>query len=307
MRPLRDRDEIVIAGGGLAGLSAARHAARLGRAVTLLEGSGLFGGLVATIGRVDGIPAPGTFSGQDLAIHLLGEARAAGVRIIEARIDEIDLSERLAVRDEEGRVYQPSIVIVASGARLRKLGVPGEDAFLGRGVSRCATCDSPFFRDQTVVVVGGGDSAIQEALTLSRICRHVVVVSRSPLRAKRHYVEQLAGQENVTFRWDTVVEGILGDDAVMAVRLRNQTDAGVIDMPCAGVFPYVGVEPNNGFLPAQLCDSSGYVPTDPTLTTSDRRVLAAGAIRAGYGGDINQAIAEGIAAASAAADRLRMH
>src|SRR5262249_16417960 len=163
MRPLKNLCEVAVIGGGLAGLAAARHAARLGRLVTLFERSGLFGGLVATIDEVDGIPVPGKFSGQDLAIHLLEDARKAAVQTVQPGVAKLELDTQLTLRDDESRTYHPEAIIIASGASHRKLGLAGEEEFLGRGVSRCATCDGGFFRGQDVVVVGGGDGAVQEA------------------------------------------------------------------------------------------------------------------------------------------------
>jgi thioredoxin reductase len=202
MRPLKNLSEIAVIGGGLAGLSAARHAARLGRFVTLFEASGFFGGLVATIDEVDGLPVPGKFSGQDLAIHLLQDARKAAVRVVDRSVAKIEFGTRLTLIDEADSIYHPEAIIVASGASLRKLGIPGEEEFVGKGVSRCATCDGGFFRGQDVVVVGGGDSAAQEALLLARTSRRVIMVCRSPMKAKRDYVDRLAARENVTFMWD---------------------------------------------------------------------------------------------------------
>src|SRR5687767_1880197 len=132
-RPLKNLCEVAVIGGGLAGLSAARHAARLGRLVTLFEGSPMFGGLVATVGEVDGLLVPGKFSGQDLAIHLLDDARKAGVQIIESPVAKLALDKRLTLTDQENRTYHPETIIIASGASLRKLGVPGEEEFNGRG------------------------------------------------------------------------------------------------------------------------------------------------------------------------------
>ena len=166
------------------GSAAARHAARLGRLVTLFEASGLFGGLVATIGEVDGLPVPGKFSGQDLAIHLLEDARKAAVQVVETGVAKIELDKRLTLTDQENKTYHPEAIIIASGASLRKLGVPGEEEFVGRGVSRCATCDGGFFRGQDVVVVGGGDGAVQEALVLAKTSRRVIMVCRSPLQGE---------------------------------------------------------------------------------------------------------------------------
>jgi len=126
--------------------------------VTLFESSGLYGGLVATVDEVDGLPVPGKFSGQDLAIHLLQDARKTGVQVVEMSVAKIELAQRMTLINQENKTYYPEAMIIASGASLRKLKVPREEEFLGRGVSRCATCDGPFFRGQDVVVVGGGDA-----------------------------------------------------------------------------------------------------------------------------------------------------
>src|ERR1700736_401193 len=150
MRPLKNMCEVAVIGGGLAGLSAARHAARLGRLVTLFESSGLFGGQGATIDEVDGLPVPGKFSGQDLAIHLLQDARKVGVQVVETGVAKIELGDRIELINQENKTYYPEAMIIASGASLRKLGVPREEKFMGRGVSRGATCDGPFFRGQEV-------------------------------------------------------------------------------------------------------------------------------------------------------------
>src|SRR3981081_578757 len=137
MRPLKNICEVAVIGGGLAGLSAARHAVRLGRLVTLFEGSGMSGGLVAPLGEVAGLPVPGKFSGQDLAIHLLQDARKAAVQVVETGVAKIELGKRLELINQENKTYYPEAIIIASGASLRKLGVAREEEFIGRGVSRC--------------------------------------------------------------------------------------------------------------------------------------------------------------------------
>lgn len=300
MRPLKNLSEIAVIGGGLAGLSAARHAARLGRLVTLFEASGFFGGLVGTIDEVDGLPVPGKFSGQDLAIHLLQDARKAAVRIVDRTVSKIELGAKLTLTDEAGTQYHPEAIIVASGATLRKLGVPGEEEFLGKGVSRCATCDGGFFRGQDVVVVGGGDSAAQEALLLARTSRRVILVCRSVVKAKRDYVDRLAAKENVSFVWDSEVSAILGEDGVSGVRLLNTKSGASSDLECTGLFPFIGTTPNTAFAPASVLTPTGHIETPVGLATADHRVFAAGAVRASYGGNVLQAMAEGVGAAEAA-------
>lgn len=304
MRPLRNHCEVAVIGGGLAGLSAACHMARLGKLVTLFESSYMFGGLVATVDEVHGLPIPGKFSGQDVAIHLLEDARKAAVQIIEAGIEKIETGAALTITDGEGKTHKPEVIIIASGAALKKLGVPGEEEFAGRGVSRCATCDGGFFRGQDVVVTGSGDAAVEEALVLAKICRRVIMVCRSALKAKRGYVEKIASRDNVTFIWDSEVAEILGEQGVSGLRLRNVKTGETTDIEAAGLFPFIGVTPNTGFLPAAMLTASGHIKTQENLATSDPRIFAAGAVRAGYGGNIVQAMAEGVSAAEAALRRL---
>jgi len=295
MRPLRNMCEIAVIGGGLAGLSAARHAARLGRLVTLFEGSGIYGGQVATVDHIEGLPFPGAHSGQDIAIPLLEDARKVGVQVVEAAVAALDLGTKLTLTDSEDINYYPDAVIVASGTSARTLGVPGEDAFQGRGISHCAACDGGFFRDQDVAVIGGGDAAVHEALVLAKTSRTVHMVCRSPLRAKREYIDKLAALENVRFHWDSVVAEVVGDQSgVTGVRLRNVKSGAESDIPCLGVFPFIGGAPNTAFLPETLRASSGHI------VINDPRIFGAGAVRAEYGGNAVQALAEGVSAAEAA-------
>ena len=301
MRPLKNLCEIAVIGGGIAGLSAARQAARLGRLVTLFEGSGLYGGQVATVNDVEGLPVPGRFSGQDLALHLLEQCRKVGVQVIETQVTQVDAGPILTLIDDAGTSYHPGAIIIATGASLRPLGVDNEERFVGRGVSRCADCDGGFFRGQDVVVVGGGDAAVHEALLLAKTSRRVIMVCHSALKAKREYIDRLAARDDVQFIWDSEVEAILGEDGVTGVRIRNLRDGSAREIACMGVFPFIGVAPNSALVPAALHDSDLCLPTDPDLATADPRLFAVGAVRAGYGGNLVEAMAEGVGAADSAA------
>ncbi|MDE2597386.1 MAG: FAD-dependent oxidoreductase [Sphingomonadales bacterium] len=297
-------EEVAVIGGGLAGLSAALHGARLGRLVTLFEGSGLYGGLVATVDEVDGLGVAGHHSGQAVAMHLLEQAKKQGVQVVEWPVVRVELGERIALTTEDGKTCHPEAVIVASGAGLRRLGVPGEEKFTGRGVSRCATCDGGFYRGRDVAVIGTGDAAVTEALVLAKTSRTVTMVCRSPIKAKPIYVDRLAARDNVRFAWDSEVVEVMGENSVAGLRLRNVRTGNESTLEVAGVFPFIGVEPNAAFLPPGLLNNDGTVRADASTASTDPRLFAAGAVREGYGGNVAQAMAEGIAAAEAAAKLL---
>jgi thioredoxin reductase (NADPH) len=152
-----------------------------------------------------------------------------------------------------------------------------------------------------VVVVGGGDAAIHEALVLAKTSRRVIMVCRGKLRAKRDYIERLAARENVDFIWDSEVHEILGEDGVSGVRLRNVKNGTKLDIECTGLFPFVGVVPNGSFVPEPLRAAGGCIRTGSDFATSDKRVFAVGAVRLDFGGNLIQAMAEGVGAAEGAA------
>ncbi len=301
-RRRRDIWDVVIAGGGIAGLTAACEASRRGLAAALFEGEALYGGQVANINVLDDWPAQGEVSGVELANALAAKLRDEGVELVNDPVRGVSAMDGLMRVASDAHSVRAKRVIVATGARLRSLGVPGEEALRGKGVSQCAYCDGSFFRGQDVVVVGGGDAALQEAMVLASLCRSVTIVARSMLRAKRAYVERASGAPNVRFVWDSVVERVLGNGAVTGVALRSVKGGEVKEIACAGVFPFVGTEPNTDFLPSSVKrDASGFVTTDQHYRTSDPAVFAVGAARAGYSGVLVNAAGEAAAAAAAVA------
>jgi thioredoxin reductase (NADPH) len=185
-------------------------------------------------------------------------------------------------------------VVAASGARLKKLCVPGETEFEGRGVSQCADCDGPMFQNEEVAVVGGGDSALQEALVLANYCRKVHLIHRGErFRAQPHFVDQVSASPKISIVWKTVVDAVLGNKMVERLRIRGTQDAQARDLACAGLFAYVGLEPNAGYLAQDVrCDERGFVVTGDGLETSMPGIWAIGAVRSGYSGLLRDAAAE---------------
>lgn len=294
--------DVAVVGGGITGLTAAHHAALEGSTVVQLIGSGVPGGLVANVGELDGYPATGPISALDLALRLTEENQRLGVEVIPEDVSKLEAGP--AMRLHAGAdIFTASTVIAASGARLRMLDVPGAAGLEDKGVSQCAWCNGSLHRGQEVVVVGGGDSALQEALHLTRYASLVTIVTRSgTLKARRSLIEQAANNERIAFRWETEVAEILGDDSVKAVRLRDRASGTVDEFGCAGVFVYIGLAPNSQWLAGQVTlNPQGFAVTNAAFETSLPGLFAAGAVRSGYGGRLTHAVGEATAAAMAAA------
>ena len=295
--------DLLIVGAGVTGMSAARQAVKHGLSVAILEAQ-FFGGLIVNINHLDGETSG---SGTDLAMELMSEACDLGAEQIAATVSSIDSDAHgLTAASDEG-MHRARSILIASGARLKRLGIPGEAELEDKGVSRCADCDGPLFSNQDVVVVGGGDSALQEALALAGFARRVHLVHRDAwFSARPHLVRQLAAQANISVHWRTRVEAILGTNAVAAVRLRTEDDAASTDLACSGFFAYAGLEPVYPALPPQVQrEVLGHLRTDAQFQTGLHGLFAAGAVRAGYGGLLTHAVAEGTAAADAAIRMLR--
>jgi thioredoxin reductase (NADPH) len=296
--PQHSHDVLVI-GEGVSGLTAAQALARTGLKVATFEAQ-LFGGLVLNVNELEPAPDAGTVGGAELASQLMQANGELGVESIQEEVIGIRNGGDLKKVETAGTSYDGRALVIASGARLRKLGVPGEAEFEGRGVSQCADCDGPMYQNEEVVVIGGGDSALQEALVLAKFCRKVHLVHRGArFRATPHFVEQVAGQPKITTVFNATAEMIEGSRMVEGVRVKHH-DGRSETIACAGVFVYIGLAPNGDFLPEAIArDADGYVTTAATLETALPGVYAIGAVRSGYKGLLTDAIHEANRAAQA--------
>jgi thioredoxin reductase (NADPH) len=303
---VRDAYDIVVAGGGVAGLSAGLTAARLGRNTLVLAGV-VPGGQLLTIDRIDGYPGfPDGVAGYELCPSLQEQADAAGAELVALELEGLERADGgWRVVHSEGEVAARA-VIAATGARFRRLGVPGEDRLAGRGVSTCASCDGPLLGGATALVVGGGDSALQEALTLAETAGRVIVLCRGDkLDGQASYRRRVEEHAAIDVRYGTAVEEILGAERVEGVRVCELASGSVAELEVAAVFPFVGLEPNSEqFVGEVELDDRGAVRTHERLSTSTDGLFAAGVVRSGAAGRAAAAAGEGATAALAAAEYL---
>ena len=272
-------EKVLIIGSGPAGLTAAIYAARAGLDPLMVEGMERGGQLMITT-DVENYPGfPDGIMGPDLMEQIRKQAERFGTRIISSNVTSVDFTERPFQVSVGSDDYRADAVIISTGASARWLGVPGEEKLRGFGVSACATCDGFFFREKELVVVGGGDSAMEEALFLTKFATKVTVIHRrDEFRASQIMVDRVMDHPKIEVVWDTVVEEILGDSLVTGVSLRNRKTDEVSQMDVDGVFVAIGHDPNTDIFKGQIdLDEDGYILTPPGSTaTSVEGVYAAG-------------------------------
>ncbi|MBP1467118.1 thioredoxin-disulfide reductase [Candidatus Chloroploca sp. M-50] len=271
--------KVVIIGSGPAGLTAALYAARANLEPLVVRGLQP-GGLIATTSEVENYPGfVEGIGGFDLADNMEKQAARFGTQFKDTLVTKIDDSVRpFVLHTDDGDQLTADTLIISTGASPRKLHVPGEEELANRGVSYCATCDGFFFRGKKVVVVGGGNSALDEGLFLTRYVDELIIVHRrDSLRADPVLQERAFGNEKVRFVWDSTVDAILGDDKVIGVRLRNLKTNETSEIEVDGVFPYIGHLPNTSlFTDLLTLDEGGYIVTDGRQRTNIPGIFAAG-------------------------------
>jgi thioredoxin reductase (NADPH) len=276
-----DVRNLIIIGSGPAGYTAAIYAARASLAPLVFEGSVTSGGALMNTTDVENFPGfPDGVMGPDLMDHLRRQAERFGAVLVSDDATAVDLTGDIKeVTDSDGTVHRARAVILATGSGYRDLGLPDEKRLSGRGVSWCATCDGFFFKEQDIAVIGGGDSAMEEATFLTRFARSVTVVHRrDSLRASRIMQDRAFANDKIRFRWDSEVVGIEGDTKVTGIRLRNLRTGAEDELAVTGVFVAIGHDPRSELIEHQLRrDEEGYILVDaPSTRTSQPGVFACG-------------------------------
>ena len=271
-------ERVIIIGSGPAGLTAAIYAARANLSPLVFAG-GMYGGQLMLTTEVENYPGfPQGIMGPDLMIAFREQAERFGARIQNVDVTGVDFSGKpLIVRTADDE-YPANSVIVATGASARWLGIPGEDLLRGRGVSTCATCDGAFFKGKHIVVIGGGDSAMEEALFLTRFGSKVTVIHRrDSLRASKIMADRALAHEKIEFIWNTVVKRVLGDGTMTGLELQNINDGSDYTFEADAMFIAIGHDPNTGIFKGQLeLDANGYIRSDDGTATNVQGVFVAG-------------------------------
>lgn len=296
--------DIAIVGAGPAGMTAALYGARAGKRVILFEGA-VYGGQIVQSRLVENYPGAPDVDGYTLAEQMMSPLRRLEVEVVSASVNVIEKASDgcFSVQTAKENVLART-VILATGVTHRKLEVPGEDDLIGRGVSFCATCDGMFFRGREVAVIGGGNTAVQDALVLSEICSKVYLIHRrDAFRAEERLMERLRAAENVEIVTDTVVSEMRGENRLSGLVIRHVKTNEERELSVSGVFEAVGNLPQNAaFAELVELDADGYIVTDETCKTNVKGVFAAGDCRQKSVRQLTTATADGTVAALAAAE-----
>lgn len=290
--------DVIIIGGGPAGYTAALYATRAGLDTILLEKMSA-GGQMALTGDIDNYPGfPDGIDGFTLGMQMQQGAERFGAKTEYAEVESVEFSDKIKKIVTGFGTYYGKTVIIASGANPRELGIDSEKELTGRGIHYCAHCDGRFYKDKTVVVVGGGNSAAADALYLANLAKKVYVVHRrDSLRATKIYHDPLMKTENVEFVWDSIVTDFIVDSKVKGVKIRNKIDGDESEIVCDGVFVSIGRNPATDFLTeAVKLDKNGYIIADESTKTNIDGVFAAGDVRTKDLRQIVTAVADGAVA-----------
>lgn len=287
--------DTIIIGAGPAGMTAALYAARSNLKVALVE-RGIYGGQMQNTADIENYPGFALISGPDLSDKMFEPLEKFGVEHVFGQVERVENHDLVKKVVTEDATLEAKTVILAMGAKHRQLGIPGENEFNSRGVSYCAVCDGAFFRDQDLLVVGGGDSAVEEAIFLTQFAKSVTIVHRrNELRAQKIIQDRAFTNEKISFIWDSVVEEIKGDERkVQSVVIKNVKTGDVQEQAFGGVFIYVGLDPlTEAVQDLGITDEAGWIVTNDRMETSQAGIFAIGDIRQKHLRQVTTAVGDG--------------
>lgn len=298
--------DVVIIGAGPAGMTAAQYASRANLKTVIIE-KGVHGGELNNTADVENYPGFSKISGPELAQKFYDSSMVFGAEHVYGDVSKIEVKDGIKLVHTSDKVFETLTVILATGAYHRELDVEGEKRLSGQGVSYCAVCDGFFFRNRDIVVVGGGDSAVEEGTYLTQFANKVTIIHRrDELRAQKILQERAFKNPKVDFVWDSVVEEIEGDHAVNSVRIRNLKTEEIEDLSTNGVFIYVGIIPNSQLLAdLGVTDEEGWVLTKENMETDQAGIFAVGDVRKKHLRQIATAVGDGAIAGQAAYDYIQ--
>jgi len=297
--------DVIIIGAGPAGLTAAIYAQRAGLSTLLLEEL-VAGGQMVNTPVVENYPSIESISGADLSMNMMEHAISLGAKLEYEGVEKIDFSNPVKIIKTANNTYECKAVIIANGAKRRKLEVKGEEMYSGRGVSYCATCDGAFYKDKVTAIVGGGNTAIEDCLFLAGNCSEVHLIHRrDSFRAEKHLVDAMLAEPKIKVHYNTVVDEIYGDKTVTGIKISNTKTGEKADIAVSGVFVAVGLNPNNEIFEGVVEMQDGYIKADESCKTNIDGVFAAGDTRTKSLRQVVTATSDGAMAAVAAASYIK--
>lgn len=307
---MADKYDVIVIGAGPGGMTAALYASRANLKVAMLD-RGVYGGNMNNTAEIENYPGFKTIMGPDLSEEMYQSATNFGAEFVYGNVEKIEVLDEKTklVKTDSGELEAP-VVIIATGSESRKLGVPGEEQYSGRGVSYCAVCDGAFYKDRDVVVIGGGDSAVEEGMYLANLTASVNVVHRrDSLRAQKILQERAFKNDKIKFTWDTVVEEIQGDEQkVTGVKAKNVKTGETTTIPADGVFIYVGSIPMTApFQDLRITDDKGWIVTNDKMETNIPGIYAIGDVRQKTLRQITTAVGDGGIAGQEAFNYIESH
>lgn len=291
--------DVIIVGSGPAGLTAAIYATRANLKTLVIE-SYMPGGKLSKTYEIENYPGIEKIGGSELAIQLMNHGLKFGAEMDYGEV--VNISNDKTVTLSDGRQFQAKSVIIASGTRERTLQLPRAEEFTGRGISYCAVCDGSFYKDQDVVVIGGGNSALEESLYLSKIVNHIyIVIRRDQFRAEEGIVARVLAEPKISIIYKHIPEALLiENDQITGIRLKNVDDQSIQDLAISGIFPYIGADPCTEFVPKEILDEKGYILANTQMATAIPGFFAAGDVIAKELRQVVTACGDGAVAANSA-------